>query len=223
MKIRGAIFDMDGTLVDSMFMWDELGKIYVENKGKVPEDGLTKMLSRMSMRQAADYLKKNYGLQETPEEIIAEIYGIMEDFYRKEVKEKPGIRKVLEDLKAAGVVMCVASATDSYMVEYALECVGIRKYFQSVFCCREVGEGKHSDKIYQVARENLGTQVEETVVFEDALHAAETAKRAGFPLVAVWDVSEKEQERMKELGDIYMTDYEQWDDLKGRLSETFGK
>lgn len=214
MNIKGAIFDMDGTLVDSMFMWYGLGNICVERRGKEPKPGLGDILSRMSMRQAAEHLKEVYGFEESPEELIRDIYRVMEEFYMNEVEEKPGIRKVLDELKEAGIPMCVASATDSYMIEYALERVGIREYFQSVFCCRQVGEGKHSDKIYQVARESLGTKVEETLVFEDALHAAETAKRAGFPLVAVWDESEPEQEKMKELGTIYLENYDQWPGIK---------
>ena len=179
MKIKGAIFDMDGTLVDSMFMWYELGNLYLKKRGKTPEPGLYDMLTRMTMLEAAQFLKDKYGFAETPEELVRDIY------------------------------MCVASATDTYMIEYALEHTGLRDYFQSVFCCRQVGEGKHSDKIYQVAREDLGSAVEETLVFEDALHAAETVKRAGFPLVAVWDASEKEQERLKALGDIYLESYEE--------------
>lgn len=212
MKIKGAIFDMDGTLVDSMFMWYELGNLYLKKRGKTPEPGLYDMLTRMTMLEAAQFLKDKYGFAETPEELVRDIYKVMEEFYLHEVKEKPGIRKVLDSLKAAGVPMCVASATDTYMIEYALEHTGLRDYFQSVFCCRQVGEGKHSDKIYQVAREDLGSAVEETLVFEDALHATETVKRAGFPLVAVWDASEKEQERLKALGDIYLESYEEWED-----------
>ena len=210
MNIKGAIFDMDGTLTDSMRVWRNLGELYLESKGIVPEPGLKEKIWSMTMLDGAEYMKQRYGLQGNPEQIVKEVYQLIEDFYRTEVQEKPGVRRVLEELQQAGIPMCVASATDTYLVEYALEHTGLRSYFQKIYCSREVGEGKTTDKIYQVARERLGTSVEETWIFEDALYAARTAKKAGFPLVAIYDATEDGHEEMKEIADIYLNSYEQW-------------
>lgn len=210
MNIKGAIFDMDGTLTDSMPVWRNLGKLYLESKGIVAEPGLREKIWPMTMLEAAEYLRRTYGLRENPEQIVQEVYQLIEDFYRTQVQEKPGVRRVLEELQQAGIPMCVASATDTYLVEYALEHTGLRSYFQKIYCCREVGEGKTTDKIYQVARESLGTIVEETWIFEDALYAAQTAKKSGFPLVAIYDATEEGQEELREIANIYLESYEQW-------------
>ena len=210
MNIKGAIFDMDGTLTDSMHVWRNLGELYLVSKGIVPEPGLKEKIWSMTMLDGAEYMKQRYGLQGNPEQIVKEVYQLIEDFYRTEVQEKPGVRRILEELQQAGIPMCVASATDTYLVEYALAHTGLRSYFQKIYCCREVGEGKTTDKIYQVARERLGTSVEETWIFEDALYAARTAKKAGFPLVAIYDATEDGHEEMKEIADIYLNSYEQW-------------
>lgn len=210
MSIKGAIFDMDGTLLDSMHIWWNLANMYVESKGKVPEPGLKDKVWTLTMPEAAEYIKQRYEIEGETEEMVKEIYLLIENFYRQEVKARPGVRQVLEELWNAGIPMCVASATDTYLVEYALERTGLRKYFGKIFCCREVGEGKGSDRIYQAARESLGTLTEDTWVFEDALHAAQTAKAAGFPVVGIRDASEEGQDELKEIADIYMEEYEQW-------------
>lgn len=213
MNIKGAIFDMDGTLLDSMHIWQNLGEIYLKKRGLKMEPGLMEKFCTMTLEEAVDYLRIRYELKETTEELIGEVNQLLEDFYRKEVKEKPGIRAILEELRQRGVSMCVASATDAYLVEYALEHTVLREYFGEIFCCKDVGEGKRSDKIYQMARESLGTSVEETVVFEDALYAAETAKRAGFTLVAIKDNFEENQERLKEIADYYFMDWREWEGI----------
>lgn len=210
MNIKSAIFDMDGTLTDSMHVWRNLGNLYLESKGIVPEPELQEKVLTLTMMEAAEYMKQRYGLQGEPEQIVKEVYQLIEGFYRTEVQEKPGVRRILEELQQEGIPMCVASATDTYLVEYALAHTGLRSYFQKIYCCREVGEGKTTDKIYQVARESLGTSVEETWIFEDALYAARTAKRSGFPLVAIFDTTEEGQEELREIADIYLESYEQW-------------
>lgn len=217
MKVKAAIFDMDGTLIDSMHMWANLGSIYLEKKGFVPQSDMDDTYWTMTMDEVLNHMKCQYGVQEETADMKAEMYQIMKDFYANVVEEKPGIRIVLEEFSKAEIPMCVASATDTHLVEIALERVGIRKYFQKIFCCREVGEGKHSDKIYQTAREYMGTSVEETLVFEDAPHAAETANRAGFPVVSIWDASVKNQEKMKELAAIYVKDYREWPGICQRV------
>ena len=210
MNIKSAIFDMDGTLTDSMHVWRNLGNLYLESKGIVPEPEMQEKVLTLTMMEAAEYMKQRYGLQGEPEPIVKEVFQLIEGFYRTEVQEKPGVRRILEELQQEGIPMCVASATDTYLVEYALAHTGLRSYFQKIYCCREVGEGKTTDKIYQVARESLGTSVEETWIFEDALYAARTAKRSGFPLVAIFDTTEEGQEELREIADIYLESYEQW-------------
>ena len=94
------------------------------------------------------------------------MFDLVVRFYQEQVREREGIRQFLEELTAGGVRMCIASATDEWMGKHAMERTGLDRYFDRYFCCREVGEGKETDRIYQTARAYLGTDVERTVIFE---------------------------------------------------------
>ena len=99
MNIKSAIFDMDGTLTDSMHVWRNLGNLYLESKGIVPEPELQEKVLTLTMMEAAEYMKQRYGLQGEPEQIVKEVYQLIEGFYRTEVQEKPGVRRILEELQ----------------------------------------------------------------------------------------------------------------------------
>ena len=164
----------------------------------------------MQMEDAAVYIKEKYLPDEKPEDIARSILDVIKVQYETSIQEKDGIRIVLDELKERKIPMCVASATDIELVRCALKRTKLIDYFDDIFCCRDVGEGKLSDRIYQTARESMKSKVEETVVFEDALHAAQTAKKAGFSLVCIYDEMETHQEEMKKIGDIYLTSFREW-------------
>lgn len=124
MNVKGAIFDMDGTIIDSMHMWANLGSIYLKRKGFEPQSDMDDIYWTMTMDEGINHMKRQYGVQEESADVKAEMYRIMKEFYSNEVKEKPGIRIVLDELSRVGIPMCVASATDTYLVEIALERVG---------------------------------------------------------------------------------------------------
>lgn len=204
MEIEGAIFDMDGTLIDSMGIWRNLPELYAREKGLEPDPRVDDTIWDQGMLNGAGYLKKLYGMEEDPKVIVQEMFDLVVRFYREQVLERTGIRKILEELSAGGVRMCIASATDEWMGKHAMERTGLDRYFDRYFCCRQVGEGKESDLIYQTARRFLGTDVEQTVVFEDALYAAKTASAAGFKLVGIRDAWENGQEELRKLSDLYL-------------------
>lgn len=204
MEIDGAIFDMDGTLIDSMGVWRNLAELYARKKGFVPDPRVDDTVWDHGMLNGAAYLKKVYGMEETPEVIVQEMFELVVRFYREQVQEREGIRQILEELTAGGVRMCIASATDEWMGKNAMERTGLDRFFEKYFCCRQVGEGKETDRIYQTAREFLGTEVERTVVFEDALYAARTASAAGFKLVGIRDAWEPGQKELSGLSDLYL-------------------
>ena len=107
-------------------------------------------------------------------------------------------------LKEMGAKMCVATATDRYLVDNSLKKCGVREYFSEIFTCNEVGHGKDEPVIYEKALQYLGTKREKTVVFEDAIYAMETAKNAGFLVVGMFDKAEKDQRRVQNLADHYI-------------------
>lgn len=184
MKPAGAIFDLDGTLLDSMPMWEHLGERYLRSLGLVPPAGLADVLREMTLREAACYCRSACGAPGTPAQIEAGFNRMMERFYRFEAPLRPGAVAFLAALEKAGIKMCVATAADPSLARAALERTGAARFFERILTCSEVGCGKSDPAIFEAARSFLGTPKERTLVFEDAPHAIRTARRAGFPVCA---------------------------------------
>lgn len=210
MLIKGVIFDLDGTLLDSMGVWDNLGERYLLKNSIIPKKNLNKILRTMSQEAAARYFIDEYGLEKSVEDIAGENIEIIEDFYKNEVQLRGNVKKTLERLSSNGISMCVATASDRNLAEIALKRNDIRKYFGEIFTCTEVGYGKDNPEIFLRALKFLGTPKEYTYIVEDALHAIETAKSAGFNVIAVEESHEAEnKEKIKNLADIYIKSFEE--------------
>ena len=205
--IKGAIFDLDGTLLDSMFIWDTIGEEYLRSLGKEPHEDLKETFMTLTLEEAAEYYREHYGVSLSVKEIVDGVNAMVEQTYRTKVTLKPGIAEYLAWLKENGVRMCVATVTDRYLVEETLERLGVRHYFSEIFTCAEVGFGKDKPIIYQKALEHLETEKRDTYVFEDMLFALNTAKTDGFPTVGVYDRHEAHQDDLKELADYYIFDF----------------
>ncbi|MEY8233071.1 HAD hydrolase-like protein [Oscillospiraceae bacterium 50-16] len=117
MRIRGAIFDVDGTLLDSMFIWDTIGETYLRSIGYEPREKLNEVFKNMSLFQAARYYRTEYGVTLSIDEIMNGVNAMLERYYRFEVSLKPGVAELLAQLQASGVKLCIATATDRYLVE----------------------------------------------------------------------------------------------------------
>ena len=183
--MQGAIFDLDGTLLDSMPFWENIGEDYLIERGKTPLPDIRAQFKRMTLEESSRYMKETYGLEESVEEISEGILSCIQDDYFTTIPLKHGVREALEVLRNRGIKMCVATASERICVEAALNRLGVLDMFSAVFTCSEVGAGKTQPDIFEVALEHLGIPREKTFVFEDTLHAMETASQAGFPIVAV--------------------------------------
>ena len=217
MRIRGAIFDVDGTLLDSMFIWDTIGEAYLRSIGYQPKENLNETFKNMSLHQAARYYQTEYGVTLSIDEIMDGVNAMLERYYRFEVPLKPGVAELLEWLRQDGVRLCIATATDRHLVEAALDRCGVLSCFGEIFTCNEVGHGKDEPDIFEAALRFLGTRKEETLVFDDALYAVRTAKEAGFPVVAVYDSHEKAQDQIRMLADVYLEELTQLDKIRKYL------
>jgi HAD superfamily hydrolase (TIGR01509 family) len=206
--IRGAIFDFDGTLLDSMSVWDTVGEDYLRSLCIEPRENLAETFKTFTLEESAEYYRTHYGVTLSVGEIVDGVNGMIEDLYRNTVPLKKGVAEFLERLWKDGVKMCVATVTDRYLVEAALTRLQVRQYFGEIFTSAEVGCGKNEPSIYRVALDYLGTDKRETLVFEDVLHALMTAKGDGFPVAAVYDEHEERQEELKEIADLYITDFD---------------
>ena len=203
--IEGAIFDVDGTIMNSMFIWMDVRFKFLESIGLEPKPQIRDESKDMSLYQAACYFKKEYELSMTVQEIMDAINALIEDFYRYEAVPKEGAIEMLDYLKANGVKMCIASATDKYLLEAAFARLGMTDYFSEIFTCTLVEHGKDEPHIYRAALEHLGTKKENTYVFEDAYYAIKTAKQDGFKVVSIADSYEPRQKEVQELSDIYLS------------------
>lgn len=208
------IFDLDGTLLDSMGIWSEIGSNYLSSLGYQIKEGLREDTRALSLFQAAAYMKKTYSLKESTDEIMESINEMISNYYYNVLTPKEGARDLLEFLKKEDVPLSLATATASHLVEAALDRLDLRKYFISVYSCVDVGKGKDDPEIFHLAQKSLGTPLKETWVFEDALYAARTAKIAGFTVVGVHDKSaENHQDELRALSDYYIKSLTQGMDL----------
>lgn len=196
-----AIFDMDGTLVDSMPYWKNLSPEYLHSKGisDIPKDILEK-ITPMTVKESSRFFVEQFHLDATPETVADEIHAMMGIHYIEDIPIREGVEEYLEKLKARGVKMCVASATVERLMDACLERLGVRHYFEFTLSCDTVGAGKNKPLVYLTAAERLGAKPEETAVYEDSCFAAATAKNAGFYLCGVYDpVSDAHWEELKAL------------------------
>ena len=202
--IKGAIFDVDGTLLDSMEIWEDVAIRYLKSIGVEAEPDLPEVMFTMSLPEGAAYVKEHYRLTRETDEIIQGVLDIIRKYYEETAPLKPGVTKILEELSRKRIPMTVATSNNKEEVEAAFKRLGIASYFSRIFTCEEVGAGKTRPDIYMKAAEYMGTRPEETVIFEDVLHAIRTAKKAGFLAVGLYDEASKaDQEEIKKEADWY--------------------
>jgi len=207
-KFKGLIFDADGTILDSMKIWAELGKIYLASIGIESKPGLDKRLFSMSLCEGCAYLKEEYNITFSVEKIRNDITKIIEDFYKKRVLPKNGAVEFIKEMKRKNIPMAVATSGDKALIHSAFSRLGIADCFKEILSCAELNTSKKEPDIYIKAAELLGTAAKETVVFEDVLYAVETAKTAGFITVAVEDDESADDRCMlQKTADCYIKDF----------------
>jgi len=203
-NIKGVIFDLDGTLIDSMWIWGDVAEKYVRSHGGTPSPTFREELRVLNTREEAQYYIDKFGVNLPVEEVMAGRDNMMLEHLKTEVQLKTGVLQALEELKKRGVKMCIATATDRPLVDASIERHGLDRYMERAFTCTEENTSKSSPDIYFQAAEFLGTDIGETLVVEDALYAMETAKNAGFVVAGVYDkVSDDEQDAIKSICDYY--------------------
>ena len=209
MKLTGAIFDLDGTLTDSMYIWNEAPKALVRQFGGQPPEDLAEDIKEMGRREASEYMVARFSLPCTPEQVMDGVNDLVTDEYRDKVPMKPGADVLLARLAALGVPCGIATASEAFQARDAMVRLGLWKHFLFAFSSLQYGSKSRPD-VYFAAARSLGSAPEHTIVFEDALHAIRTAKAAGFRVAAVYDASaEDDQEEIRSLADYYIRSFEE--------------
>ncbi len=204
MSWEGAIFDLDGTLLDSMYIWDEAPGRLVRRYGGGAPEGLAEAVKEMGRREASDYLIRRFALPCTVEAAMAAIDELVDGEYRERVPVKPGAGRLLQALADRKIPCAIATASEVYQARDALERLGLWRHFQFAVSSIDYGP-KTGPGVYHEAARRLHSAPERTLVFEDALHAARAAKEAGFRVAAVYDPSaEGDQAALRALCDWYL-------------------
>lgn len=206
--IRGAIFDADGTLLDSMGIWKDAGIRYLNSLQIRAEADLSEILFPMTLEQGAEYLKGRYQLPQDTDAVVEGVLQMVQDYYDKEAPLKAGVVPFLEALRQKGIPAVIATSSSHNQIETACKRLGISRYFKRILTCSEIGAGKSSPLIYQKAAKILGTVPQQTWVFEDVLHAIRTAKEAGFCTVGIYDqYSAGDTAEITRQADLYLPDF----------------
>ena len=216
-NIQGAIFDMDGTLVDSLFFWDaywkRLGEDFLQNPAFKPSAEDDKRVRTMLMEEVVELLHREYGIGESPAALLNYTNRMIGWFYENLVTVKEGVIALLDRLKEKGVKLVLASASSRDMVRLALRVCGLDGYFPTVVCCDEVGAGKDKPDVFLKALAALGTPLRETWVFEDSVVALTSAASCGLPTVGVYDANNFMQEELAKRATHYIAKGESFEKL----------
>ncbi len=211
-NVKGAIFDMDGTLVDSLMLWDVLwekfGVKFLNRKGFRPFEEDDKIVRTKTLKDAMEHIHSKYNIGNSGEELLATANELIINFYSNDVELKKGVSEFLEYCYAKGIKMCIASATDISLIKLAVNHLKIGKYFMNILSCAEIGKGKEHPDIYIKAMESLGTSTEETCVFEDSHIAIDTADKIRIKTVGIYDKYNYGQEEMKKIASVYIAEGE---------------
>lgn len=207
-NIEAAIFDMDGTLVDSMWIWHEIDREYLAKHGIEVPKTLSNDIAHMNFHDVAIYFKNTFNLPYEQEEIEGHWNEMAYEAYAKKVKLKPGAKEFLETLKAKNIKIALATSNNKILLEVCLKANGVYEYFDAITMTSEAPRGKDFPDVYLLTAKKLGVNPENCIVFEDLLTAIKGAKQAGMKVVGVYDEASKKQHLdMKAVADEFILDY----------------
>lgn len=208
MNFKGAIFDLDGTLLDSMSVWHEVDAEFFRRRSiEMPAD-YGEALKTMHFSTAAVYTKERFCLPESTDEIMAEWTELCFEAYEKHISLKDGALEYLKKLKENGVKIAYATSNSEKLCRAALTANNAWDFFSARAYSEETGKSKSEPDVYLLAAERLGLSPEECTVFEDILDGVRGAKKGGFKVCGVFDeTSEKDKNEIKKTADYYIESF----------------
>lgn len=210
--VRGAVFDCDGTLLDTMGVWYSLEDELAARAGHILTPVEKDALRSYTLPETARFFHETLGLGASCEEVVGIVEELAVGFYATQAHPRPGVLAFLKRLRAAGVRCAIASSSPHSMLDPGAAATGLTPYLDAIVSTDDVGVSKREPAAYDRARELLGTPKEATWVFEDAAYAVRTAKAAGYHVVATWDCDESGTfEELAALADVAVRDWHELD------------
>jgi HAD superfamily hydrolase (TIGR01509 family) len=208
--IKAVIFDVDGTLVDSMWIWRQVDIEFLGKRGIPLPERLQIDIEGMSYSETAIYFKARFNLPESLEEIKEEWRLMAEDYYKWHIKLKSGARDFIRLLYDKGLMLGIATSNSRELVDYMLANHGIRKYFSNIRTSCEVDKGKPHPDVYLKVSEDMGIEPCRCLVFEDTLSGVMAAKSAGMKVFAMADeVSLESKDKLIEMAEGYIHSFDE--------------
>lgn len=209
-NIKYAVFDLDGTLFDSMWLWKQIDYDYLSKRGiQVPSDYM-KCINHLSVMDTALYSIDRFNLKDSPEDLINEWLDMAKEAYCNKIMLKPYVVEFLDALKKENISMSVATSLSLELAIPALERNGILKYFDSVVNSEQVKRGKGFPDIYLKAVSHTNYKPQDCVVFEDILKGVTGAKAGEFFVVGVFDEeSAHDHNDIKKIADMFINSFEE--------------
>jgi len=207
-NVKAAIFDLDGTLIDSMWIWEQIDTDYLSSKGFKQPENLKDEINHLSFQETAVYFKKRFNLDDPIETILKTWHDLAFTHYSNDVTLKKGVIPFLDYLKNSGIKIGLATSNHISLLEAALKCTGIYEYFDSITTTDEVAKGKNNPDVYLLAASKLGAIPKECIVFEDILEAVRGAKLAKMKVVAMHDkYANYQKHALMSMADKYIYDF----------------
>lgn len=203
-----VIFDLDGTLVDSMWVWPKIDEVYLGRFGFTVPDTLEAELEGMSFTETAVYVKERFRLEDDVEQIKADWNQLAFEFYAQEVPLKQNVKAFLEYIKEQGIKIGIATSNSYELVKVVLETHGIMEMFEVIRTSCEVEKGKPYPYIYNKVAQDLGIEAHRCLAFEDVPNGVLAAKRAGMTVCAIRDRQNQDMEAvLKKEAHYFVEDY----------------
>lgn len=210
-QFKAVLFDLDGTLVDSMWLWHAIDIEYLKRFNLTPPEDLAEAIEGMSYNETAIYFKERFNISDSIEKIKADWDEMSRDMYCTKVKLKLGVKQFLDYLKNNNIKMAIGTSNSYSLAVDLLKSLNLLDYFDTIITSGMVGQGKPNPDVYLEAAKRLNVLPDKCIVFEDVVQGIMAGKNAGMKVVAVYDEATKDSTEEKiRLADYYVENMEEF-------------